>query len=1250
VRPTPPDTERRIGRYLLVRTLGRGGAGEVWEAVLQGPHGFRKDVAVKVLHAGPADADGRAGLVREARLGGLLSHPNVVATLELGEDGGVWFVAMELVHGASVLELARRGPLSAPALVDLGLQACAALSHVHALRADGAGAGLIHRDVKPQNLLVDRNGLVKLADLGIARFAGASGGTSGTPGYMAPEQAAGREDTRADLFALGATLFVAATGLRPFGTGVQAVHRVAHVEDLLVDPAFLAPADRRLPGLGEVLRSCLRRDPDARFQRAADLASALRALRVGPGPSLVELLVQARPELAPEASRAWTPPVGEATVLRAPRGNLPPARDRFVGRGEVVAGLAGEVAAGRVHTVVGAGGMGKTRVALEVARTLEARFPGGAWFCDLSEARTPAGVAAAVAQVFGIPLVTAEPGATVGHALASRGAALVVLDNFEQVAHHALATVGAWRTAAPDLAWLVTSQRPLQLAGEVLVPLEPLALAPAVELFQARAVRPPTPAERPQVEALVARLDGMPLAIELAAARTRLLTVDRIHERLLDRFRLLAGGGPERPARHRSLRASLDGSWELLAPHAQRGLARLSVFAGGFALEAAEAVLDGDADAPWALDVLTELAEASLLLVEGEHFRMLVGIQQYAEGHLTGAERAEAERRHGAHFARQTSPPGPDDLENLVLACRRAVVRGDVAVAAATAIAACRRLEDVGPFAVALGLADAALTLDLSSADAAVLLRLRARLLGFTGRTLEALAAAEQGLTSARAVGEAEGVAQSALEVADHLRVLGRSGEALALAEEAVQLGRAGPVTLASALLSCGTIAMHLGRYPEAATAFDEALATSRSVGDLVGEGAALACHASLHTDQGRYREAQQICEAAVALQRRTGNRRREASALANLGLAESHLGHTEAAREALEQARALHAALGDRRGEATDLSHLARVHLTDGRTEEARAALQASITYSRAAQDAPRLGPTLIQLAVLEHIAGCVPEARATYEEALAVAEGAQEARFAAQAAMNYGVLLVDNGELARGAALLDRAQQAYARLGLVAGRALTLANLGAALVEAGRPEEGRQRLEEALTVGRGCTSAWALGNALVGLGDFLLDHAGPEAALPVLEEGAQVLATLGRASAGRARALLARCHRERGDLVRAQEVLAFSDGETTYQDTTVPAWTELARLQLAQGRAADAVDAASRAIELATSFPPLGAQANCVLALARSACGDLAGAQAAVLEAARLVERSGSAPGTPLQRELARTRAALVERSSGG
>jgi serine/threonine protein kinase len=288
----------RIGRYVLLEPLGEGGMGRVYRAELQGRDGFRKIVALKVLHdvVGHARYTVEAALLHEARIGAMLSHPNVVDVQDYGVDDGRPWVALEYVDGVtldSVLRSARRFP--ATVALDIGIQLCSALAHVHTLH-DGT-APLVHRDLKPSNILLSRHGLVKLTDFGIAKTDLVSGCTTasgimkGTPSFIAPEQILGqRVDGRADLFATGAVLYELATGRRLFRRhrSDAMIAAVLAVDSVMAAPEVLAEVDDNIPGLGEIVQRCLQRDPNRRFDTATALAAALEVLRheLPPGPNL----------------------------------------------------------------------------------------------------------------------------------------------------------------------------------------------------------------------------------------------------------------------------------------------------------------------------------------------------------------------------------------------------------------------------------------------------------------------------------------------------------------------------------------------------------------------------------------------------------------------------------------------------------------------------------------------------------------------------------------------------------------------------------------------------------------------------------------------------------------------------------------------------------------------------------------------------------------------------------------------------
>ena len=265
---------KAFGRLEPTRPIGRGGAGEVWEAIWHGPQGFQKLVAIKHLPRAVTSQTAQQELIREARVGALLSHPNLVDTLDLVQHDGRWTLVMALVRGAPLSKLAR-GPWFPARVVEVGLMVCAGLTHVHGY-CDAAGRplGLVHRDIKLENLLVDIHGLVRIADLGIASWRDSASEPAGTPGYIAPEQLNGAPEARSDLFSLGVTLARLATGEAPFGRGSSAIAALADTDRVALDPALFATLEGVAPGLGEVIRRALRHDPALRCGRGAMPARA----------------------------------------------------------------------------------------------------------------------------------------------------------------------------------------------------------------------------------------------------------------------------------------------------------------------------------------------------------------------------------------------------------------------------------------------------------------------------------------------------------------------------------------------------------------------------------------------------------------------------------------------------------------------------------------------------------------------------------------------------------------------------------------------------------------------------------------------------------------------------------------------------------------------------------------------------------------------------------------------------------------
>ncbi|HVJ75524.1 MAG TPA: tetratricopeptide repeat protein [Casimicrobiaceae bacterium] len=663
--------------------------------------------------------------------------------------------------------------------------------------------------------------------------------------------------------------------------------------------------------------------------------------------------------------------------LRDIPNNLPAERDTFVGRTDEMHALATRLDAGaRLLEIVGPGGTGKTRLARRYGWTWLGDWPGGVYFCDLSEARTLEGVCFAVASALDVRLGAGDPIAQLGHAIAGRGHCLVILDNFEQVVQHAPGTAGRWLDRATEAAFLVTSRERLHLPGEAVFPVEPLPLdADAIELFatRARAQRADFVVDernRAAVADIVRLVDGLPLAIELAAARVRVLSPAQLVERMRDRFQVLVGlrGAV---ARQVTLRAAIDWSWDLLAPWEQAALAQCSVFEGGFTLEAAEAVLDLSAwpHAPAAIDVVQALSDKSLLHswtpavqrrydIDEPYFGMYVSIREYAAAKLAAlgadAERSSQER-HGRYYALFGTDAAREarsraggvrrlhaltlEIDNLTTACHRAVRRRDGEVAGATYCAAWEVLSQRGPGSSAVALGDHVLAMeDLPAALRVTALLARSRALRRTGRPERARADSDEALARAREANDRRLESRVLAELGNLERESGRSDDAraylaagLAIAAELRDRHEEGRL-----LAFLGIVHAEQGRFEDARNCFAAALATLKDVGDRMMEGVVTTNLAQTLHDQGRLDEALDWMQQALAIHREVGSRREEGIVGANLGMLYMRQGLVEDCRATLDAALAVARDVGDRRLEGHVIGAMADVMREPDRVAEA--------------------------------------------------------------------------------------------------------------------------------------------------------------------------------------------------------------------------------------------------------------------------------------------------------------------------
>ncbi|MDF5757965.1 BTAD domain-containing putative transcriptional regulator [Spongiactinospora sp. TRM90649] len=505
-----------------------------------------------------------------------------------------------------------------------------------------------------------------------------------------------------------------------------------HAEVLAETPALIAAHPLRERMHGQRMRALYGQGRQVEALAAYEEARAGFADRLGadPSPALSGLhTAMLRGEW--REPREQEPAADEPAPAAAPgerRGNLRAALTSFVGREAEVAKTGGLLAEHRLVTLIGPGGAGKTRLAIETARAVGERIPGGTWLAELAPVADPREVPQAVLTALGVrdplsstahgvrrPADDAETDATARLVRAvGRRELLIVLDNCEHLIDAAARLADRLVAECPGLRVLATSREPLGIIGEALWPVGSLALpsregsaeeilrAPAVRLFTDRAAtaRPgfDPAADTGSIARICRDLDGLPLAIELAAARLRSLSAAQIADRLSDRFRLLTGGSRTALPRHQTLRAVVSWSWDLLDDAERTLAARLSVFAGGTTLAGTESVCAGGGlERADVFDVLARLVDKSLVLAEADRYRMLETVRAYAAERLaeSGEERRVrlAHARFHAELAEAAEPGlrGHDQLkriseltadqDNLSTAVRWATEEGERALA-----------------------------------------------------------------------------------------------------------------------------------------------------------------------------------------------------------------------------------------------------------------------------------------------------------------------------------------------------------------------------------------------------------------------------------------------------------------------------------------------------------------------------------------------------------------------------------------
>ena len=746
----------------------------------------------------------------------------------------------------------------------------------------------------------------------------------------------------------------------------------------------------------------------------------------------------------------------------------------------------------RLVTVSGPPGAGKTRLVQQLVEYRLAESPdrfATICFFDLVEAREMRHITDVASRVLGVPLDTPEDTeatlARLGRAIACRGRVLLVFDNFEQLAGHARTTLGQWLGQAPEAYFLVTSRHRLRLPGEQVIQLGPLTLpkeesvgfkdlqkseAAALYLDRVRSIGSsyvPSDTDAGFIAKIVIRLDGLPLAIELAAARATVLDPRRLLERLNQRFELLTCGS-DGFTHHTTLEAAIDWSWSLLAPWEQEALAQCAVFGGGFDLEAAEAVLElSHPDAPNVLDVIQNLCDKCLVATATVHdspselrFRLYESIREYAAKRLEESGQLHSiERRHGAYFSEiglvwADAIDGPQGVlylrklgweeDNLRAVIDRVKHRAEpsrpktvrhtskaeqqkINQALRAALALDSKLNIQGRYDTHLMLFDR--VFKAIRFDSVVSKRLyvrglmaKAGVLRILGRYEDGLNLLEKAKDQAKCLDDKQLQARALFLLGMVRYTQGQLEQSQTKFQRAIERFRATKERLWEArAIHCFSVTLFIqARYDRAIENYQKALPIFEEIEARRDIGHILLNLGELQRIKGRVSDAEKCVQRALAIHREFGDRRMEAMSLKLLGAAVADLNRCESARSYFEQALDAYRYIGDRNSEGIALGDLGDLSLEQGELNRARIHLEQAREIHSALNNHLGEAHLLVISADLLWTEGHHEAAVAKLRDTLGTFRQAGEKRL-------EGLVLAQLGALE---ALLDRMEQATKNL----------------------------------------------------------------------------------------------------------------------------------------------------------------------------------------------------------------------------
>jgi predicted ATPase len=671
--------------------------------------------------------------------------------------------------------------------------------------------------------------------------------------------------------------------------------------------------------------------------------------------------------------------------------NLPLQLTSFVGREEEKAEVKRLLSTTRLLTLTGSGGAGKSRLAIQVAAEVLEEFPDGVWLVELASLSDPLLVPHAVASALGVPEQSDRPiMATLAESLQFTRM-LIMLDNCEHMIQACADLADALLRACPDHRILATSREPLGIGGELayrvpslrvpnlrdLPPLERLVEHEAIRLFIERAAFASstfrvTDQNAPAVAQVCSRLDGIPLAIELAAARVKALPVEGIAARLDDRFQLLTGGSRAALPRHQTLRGAMDWSYDLLSEQERMLFRRSSVFVGGFTLEAAETICSGDGlDQREILDLLSHLVDKSLIVAEGQNgevrYRLLETIRRYAQVRLSDAnETSHVQRRHRDFYVALASAAEPqltgpeqavwldrlerehDNLRAALEASRDDRDGSEPSLRLTAALwwfwfvrghwSEARRWLEWLEAILAEPFTGSSLVLAKALYGAA---HIAFRMDDFGRGT----ALGEASLSLCRDIGDKQGMAVSLFVLGTLALMRSEQSRAANLLEEGLGLFRElnHKWGVARSLNSLGVVAQQQRDYERARQSFEESMTLSRELRDTWGLSKSLNRLGELARLRGDHQQARAYHEEVLALCRQLGEKPGVATALHNLGYVELQDGDLQRSAELFRESLQLFRDLGHRRVIALTFIGLGGLANAQGRPVDATRILSAA-------------------------------------------------------------------------------------------------------------------------------------------------------------------------------------------------------------------------------------------------------------------------------------------------------------------